>query len=531
MKKVLFFLIFILVTAIIFSEPLFMPRNEYLDSLLTFYNEAGYVFPVQSYPLTRNRVIDFAENLLKKELKPNVRSKLEELIKKLNVKTKKFSLEIDWQTSYEHYFRTREITISPVNDYIDEEPLGRLALSLADYDYGGICLEGTLKREYSTYPESNLFAGIEGNPLATENQFISKGYIYFNNEFIQVVFGRAPVHWGDPRFSTLLPSETLPFLDQIKFDFTIDDFKLEFYAATLENREAADDLDLSLNQTVYTDNAVYFGKNTIWSMMHRLAYSFDTFRISLAEHIFVSRSDNQIYIGDFLPLTVWHNANVGFHNLSMIIDMNWAVFPGLDLFIQAGFDDINASDFFGINDTGLPTIDAYILGLNFCKEIFDLPLTVKIEVGTTHYLWGNFYQNNYPFQKAIYRIYLDGENQLIPMTSPYGPGAIWVEANTEINTTFGLSGCLFFNYLNKNTLADLVSTAYERADEVMAEAPRLNQFEAGIELSYKLFGFTEFYLIPAFLYQFESSSSGAISDPFGWFEMTVGGKLSGKENF
>ena len=117
------------------------------------------------------------------------------------------------------------------------------------------------------------------------------------------------------------------------------------------------------------------------------------------------------------------------------------------------------------------------------------------------------------------------------MTSPYGPGAIWAGINGELETDFNLGTSIFFNYLNKNTLADLASTPYERADEVMAAAPCINQFETGVKLNYKLFGFSEVYIIPVVLHRFTGSSTGSLTDQISWYEFTVGGKLSANDFF
>ena len=46
----------------------------------------------------------------------------------------------------------------------------------------------------------------------------------------------------------------------------------------------------------------------------------------------------------------------------MVFDVAWQPLNGLRLAAQAGFDDINAS-FLGVDDTGSPTIDAYVAGL------------------------------------------------------------------------------------------------------------------------------------------------------------------------
>ena len=392
MKKILFIVFLAFLSVSLTAEALFMPDDKNLSELVSLYTEAGYVFPANSFPLSRNRLIHYAEKLLEKDIEETLKNRLNILIEDLTVKNKDFSLELDWQVVYEHYFRTQDVEYDLLNDYLAEEPLGRINIALSDYDFGGLCLEATLRREYGQYPDSNLSSSVQGNPFGTENQFVSKGYVWNENENIQLLFGRTAAHWGEPVFSSLLPSDNLPFLDQAKIDLFIGDFMLQFYAATLENREALGDVDLSAVQADTADSLYYvdFEQTMIWSMMHRLVYSLDTVRISLAEHIFVARSGNELNLGDLFPLTVWHNANVGYHNLSMVIDVDWVVVPGFELFFQAGFDDINAQDLFGIADSGLPTIDAYILGLYYTGNIFELPFKVTVEAGQHSLPLGQF---------------------------------------------------------------------------------------------------------------------------------------------
>ena len=94
--------------------------------------------------------------------------------------------------------------------------------------------------------------------------------------------------------------------------------------------------------------------------------------------------------------------------------------------------------------------------------------------------------------RAVYRLRLDDGNQGIPLTSPYGPGALWLRAGLELpDLGPGMSleaGALF---LSKNTAADLLNTVYEASDAIK-NAPRTSYFElsASAKYSWKSFAFT-----------------------------------------
>ena len=456
MKKTICFFIMItfLFSQKLFSEALFTPDQNEVKELTTLYTKAGRTLPANAFPVRRGVLIEWAEALYETDLSKQLSIELSAYIDKIVVLDSTSTAELDWSTGYEYYFKSEYIPLDETADYLAEMPLGIIGGSFVDYEYGGACLELLLKREYSENPDSNFFISEPNNPLALENQIVSKGYVFFSNDFLQVVIGRLPLHYGDPRFNSLMANKNLPFLDQVRMDMNISNFSLEYYAATLENRRCADDLDLS--GTDYS-----FSENSIWTMMHRLAYSFNSVRISLSEQSFISRINNQFYLGDFIPLTVWHNTWLSNINISMFVDINWTIFSGMEIYFQWGFDDINASEVFGIGDSSIPTIDSFILGLSYADDINKLPYELKLEIGKTHYLWGSFDASN-PLEEAIYRVYLDSGNRLIPFSSPYGPGAFWIELDSGIETSFGLSGGLVFKYLNINTLADIVTTSYEK---------------------------------------------------------------------
>ncbi len=500
-----------------------MPDNKEVRLIDIYYTKAGLTLPENSYPVNRNTLIKWAEDLSRnKNLSSALQVQLDEFINKLSIQGGSETGEIDWSAGYEQYLRTEDHSENVAQDYLSELPLSVFGGSFVNYEYGGVCLELILKREYSAYPENNFFISKPGNPVALENQIVSKGYAFYSNDFLEMIIGRIPSHYGDPNFNSLMANKNLPFLDQVKLEMNIAGFRLEYYLASLENRRAAEDIDLSGTRFIW-------GENSIWTTMHRLVYSFDTFTMSLAEQSFLSRVNNQLYIGDITPISVLHNTWLSNINISIFTDFTWAVIPGLELYYQLGIDDINASDVFGISDSDIPTIDAHIFGIYHAGDIAGHPYSVKLEIGSTHYLWGSIDESD-PLEEAIYRVYLDDGNILIPFSSPYGPGAIWAELDSEISTEFGLSGGLFFNYLNKNTLADLVTTPYARNDEVMADAPRTNRFEFGANINYNLFDLIDLYAKPAVLFSY-TDDNGSASERLSWFECTIGGKISGNEVF
>ena len=80
--------------------------------------------------------------------------------------------------------------------------------------------------------------------------------------------------------------------------------------------------------------------------------------------IFV-RPNNAFALADFFPVSSWHAAQNRPFNLSLVFDLEAALFPGFRVMAQFGFDDVNAADLFGVGDAPIPTIPAAIAGFEF----------------------------------------------------------------------------------------------------------------------------------------------------------------------
>ncbi|MDZ7793192.1 MAG: hypothetical protein U5P10_05705 [Spirochaetia bacterium] len=209
--------------------------------------------------------------------------------------------------------------------------------------------------------------------------------------------------------------------------------------------------------------------------------------------------------------------------MSLVAEMEYALLPGLVLFGQAGYDDINAADISGVGDTDIPTIYAYIFGGNYEKMLSRDVLRLILEGGVTHYLWGNFHEfdpdkGNY-LSRAIYRYLRDEETVLLPLTSPYGPGSRWVKGSGEY--AWGNTGFLTrlnFELVSHNSAADLVRTSYE-ASETVSEAERELWGRLGLHLQFA----DDFNA--AHMYSVYIEPAYSLRNGGGWMELTLGGKL------
>ena len=495
MKKAAWLAILLVFGSHITAQSIFGPGDPQVRSLAELFSLSGRVFPTSAFPVSREELADFAVRLLgaAPELSDSIESYLEELDYREGVPRGSITPGVE----VKKYWYTEGAQGDFYRDFLEMPEFLSLEFDGEQNGSGGIYLKAGWKREYEPLPNANTFQDKgESNPLAGENMTLRQGYVYFTPENLTIVFGRTGLHYGSPLFSTFLPSDRLPFLDAFAWNYSIGRFTLSSYIASLENRKG-------IGETGMAGDTLDFGKNTILSTIHRFEYAWPSARFTVSGHSFIARENNMFYLADFFPVYSWHEGRVGSHNLSLVFDLELSLIPGLGLYLQAGFDEVNATDVTGVGDSGLPTIDAYLIGLAYARDIEDLfRLSATAEWGTTHYLWGNYwredgYYGNY-FQRAIYRVKTDSGIYIIPMTSPYGPGATWIAADIEAATGFGLTGNLRLLYLEKNTQANLVTTEHAPAEEEMAAAPISRELLIGLGAAYRFQDYLELSAEPVY---------------------------------
>ena len=417
--------------------------------------------------------------------------------------------------------------------FVDFPDMLQLALAAGVQGHSGMHISAGIRREYrpDALPASNLYFIDSEKDALIENYMIRTGYLAWRGEHFEARFGRAPAHYGDSRFSTFLPGQNLPWLDTFTYRYHIGPLTMTSYFGTLENRVSDDEAALfgigdggaaggaytfDTDRTIGFDDAgqlvlnpkavlpedsepldMAFSETTILTSMHRFIFSWPKLRLGISAHSLVARERNALVMGDIFPIFSWHNGFVGHHNMHFVGEAAYTPVPGLALYGQAAWDDINASELIGIPDSSLPNIGAYLGGLAWQGSFpfgTDHPaadLSAKLEVGRTHYLWGSYYsyhpEKGGYFERAIYRYKAKEGVYWMPLTSPYGPGVVWVDAQTDVRLPSGLELALGGKYLSINSAADLLALTYERND-ALEDAPRIHSYSlwARAEWTYQL---------------------------------------------
>ncbi len=402
--------------------------------------------------------------------------------------TTEFDLEYQW------FYGTENRLVEPykyksgidlMRSYFKRPPLARLLLEGRTVAGFGAVAEAVVRDQWTgDYFRTDNFpvVGTEGDPLRIENFFFTKAAVFYENPGFSFLFGREKPDYNGTLWTGLLPGTRLPYLDSVRARGKIGRLTIDWMVANIPSIQSWEtqsgtnpDFDVDPNEGVIPAGALYYGwesspfstnpaSTIILEGMNRLSWDLGPVSIGITDHAMMARRQNRFYITDFIPVLSRHQAAVAQTNNSMAADISWTPVQGLILAAQAGFDDINA-DIIGVSDTGSPTIDAYVAGIEYQTITGFGSFGLDLEAGYTHWLWGNYdgseiWPNDVnPFLRFQYRYLTDSGALLLPLTSPYGPGAVWLDASARASIRrWNLDAALCFGYLSKNSEANLIDT-------------------------------------------------------------------------
>ena len=524
------------------AETLFLPGTPEVDGLVAIYQDAGQVFPTTSFPVSKAELAAFADRLDSVQA-PGLSDRLlgyRDTVLRLDDSHDLVS--VSGAASFEYDGRTQDVQFDPglptalqVLDvqrlFLQRLPLGAIKL---DYSRDGgfeLGISARIEREYFFDPfyPTNLWESdpAGGNPVALENQDIMRGFLMYDFHPLQVTLGRDKIHLG-PGPHSLWPSIDLPFLDMLRLRLPIGALTGDLVISTLENRQNGLDVPGDPNSGI---EAPY----VILMALHRYEWAFRTVRVGIGAMCIYARQSNAFNLGDIFPVFSWHQANIGPNNTVLVADASWTPLPGLSLSGQFGLDDVNLGGV-GVGDSGTPTIPAFIFDAGYTLGVGgSLSLQLGLEVGYTHYLWGNFQlgaasdsKGISPLARAIDRYYMDGGNALLPLTSPYGPGATWVELTTRLHGIQWLDASISARYFSRMTdplygePVNLVDTEYAASSGIEG-SPHIDTWSVGAKAAGLPFGFLTLTVEPTLYIQIDNRTTAQTI----WLEVCFGASVHG----
>jgi hypothetical protein len=510
-----------------FAHELFGRSDEAVTVLARLYASACHVFPLTTFPASRRELAEAADALA--EENPALADAVQDYEGRfLSGERGVASVEGTVAADISYRLETESFSFDPAGTpfyrsldavrlfrYADPLLSGGAKLSMGDKAELSVRADIMRRVNDAPYSPSNWISGDAGTPVAIENNFVQEGYLWYDFEPLSLLFGRASAHFG-PMRDSLMVSDRIPYLDQLRLDLPLGPAKLNMLVASLETRAS--------NQEQAEIAAAYSGTDfdlishniveaTSFLAIHRFEWDFPRVRLGIAGQCIVSRANNSYTLGDFFPVFSWHQGDLTPNNMCLLFDADVALFRDARLMAQFGVDDINAGDFgIGIGDDSIPTIPAGILALEYSPEIDGLQTDFYLEGGATHYLWGNFNLSGYTagntdvysyLARSIYRwrLYVDGDSVDMPLSSPYGPGAIWCQLEASTGELLGcLRPTLSVLWLSLNDEANLVTTKYA-ADSSVANASRTNTLAIGLGADFSCFKYFTASVSPILFFQ------------------------------
>jgi hypothetical protein len=381
-------------------------------------------------------------------------------------------VDVSFTTRFEYYVRPPQ-PLSFVDRLEKVDPLGTLEFSFQTGLSLALFVQATLQREYQL-PDgnSNLPSPLPGNPVALENNDVQAGYLLYSPGPFEIVFGRQRFSIGPSPLTSLVVSRSVPYLDALDVALDLGRLRMTMLVSTLENRGSS-------GSDVTPSSPYDFQSTVILHNIHYFEYDFGFIRVGLGAQVLIIRPANAFQIADFFPVFSWHNADIIPNNLTLTLDASAVPVPGLEVYAQFGFDDINVS--FVVADGSIPTITAGLVGAAWRDRWQRSSIEAVLEAGYTHYLWGSF-NDEWQLARALYRLHVDGDNPWIALNSPFGPGTAWLLARSAVTTPWNFDVAATLQFLSRNSAASLLG-AYE-ASQAVANAPRELSLVVGVEVAY-----------------------------------------------
>lgn len=456
---------------------------------------AGALYPLSSWPASANEIIRALGRLAADE--PSFSEEATLLIEELKGRSDGSYASIAFALASRLDGFDRALPSEPAKTYdtrmryIDAPPIARLDLGHADPRGIHADLSVRFRKEWSGdfSQKTNLPSlGAESNPLAIDNHVMERADLRLDRGVLGFAFGRSPVKFGSSGFHSLYPDDGIPYLDRIGLSVRDGALGFDWYVATIQPIRSYDGYDIApADQLEGGDDQ----RPTVLTAK-RIALYRPNFRFGIGQLAVYSRSNAYYTITDFIPLLDLHSSDVKPNNLSFILEFGWVPSPGLELYTTIGLDEISG-DTFGIADSEIPTIWAAVFGAKGMLKLpsFDAILRPSIQLGYAHYLWGNYdaaasSHGDAPsdLAKAVYRYRLDNGSILMPLTSPFGPGAAWIELDASLSAAgFPIRLGLEALILAKHPLADLVATPYAQ-DTALSRFPPFALAALGLDLAY-----------------------------------------------
>lgn len=422
-------------------DRLYGPGEGRVRELARLYRVAGEPFPTASFPLSTAWLYEAALELRTKAAGGGLADALDAYLAGLGYAPREVKTGVDLELRPEGYLETEYLREDITEKLRREDPALRLRIAGGVSDGPLLHTRVEAIRDYNTGHPSNLTPPRDGDPVPYEFNNVYEGYFHWPFEFVSITFGRQKLDLGPAPRSSIALAGNLPYHDALRITMDLGPIRMHHHISSIDNFEAREDVVLPPPDPAPPREVYDFDRSQIFFNTHYFEYRFDAWRLGVGANMVVSRELNNFNLSDFFPVFSWHNANLVPRNMSAFLDATVPLAPGFELYGQASFDDIRTTGV-GIGDEPIPTIPAFTLGSRWSRIGAVLVWDAGVDLGYTHYLWGN-YPREYGLSRAVYRLRTEGGGFALPLTAPYGPGTVFALADVELGGERFSAGLLY----------------------------------------------------------------------------------------
>jgi len=442
-------------------DRLYGPDDRQVVELARLYRLAGEPFPTVSFPVSGPWLHVAAEGL-RARLPGSLARRLAEYERSLGYSPDILDVGVALTSRPQVYLETDGLR-NEIDEILHrEDPLATVELS-GSLDDGPILFTRVEAiRQYDVDYPSNLTPPQDGNPIPYEFNNVYEGYLFVPLDYLSLTFGRQPLALGPASRASIALAE-VPYHDALRLTLDLGPIRMHHHISSVDSKRARADVELPEPSSELYD----YDRNQIFFNTHYFEYRFDSWRIGTGANMVVAREMNNFHLSDFFPVFSWHNANILPRNMSAFVDATVAAGPGLEFYGQASFDDIRTTSF-GIGDEQFPTIPAFTAGSRYSFLASDLAWDFGIDLGYTHYLWGNFPRDE-GLARALFRLRRAAPGYALPLTSPYGPGTVFAIASVDVSAS-RVEARALYELVGRKPGANLFTTEHAESDELATAA-------------------------------------------------------------
>ncbi|MFW5800686.1 MAG: hypothetical protein ACOCVC_01525, partial [Spirochaeta sp.] len=350
----------------------------------------------------------------------------------------------------------------------------------------GIQLSVAAERSYRSGQEiSNLPIPEDQNRILLNPNILRRAVLYLPYRNGELLAGRFSSHIG-PGQNSLSFNSALPFIDGARSDIQAGNFGFTSLIGMIPSHESGAG---DASSEWFPEDSMYgFGRTDIYYVVHYAQLSGERIRVGFGGQNMIAAVDNSIQSSVLLPVSGWMTESDSV-NTQLITDISLAPHPWLEIYLQGGLQR-PVGGWLDIPDTG-----AVLAGIRFLSSTEQANTKAHVEGGWTSSDWGSFPESR-ALSRFVHRFEMGSGVELMPISSPFGPGVIWGGGAVDLELRNGFVMGFYLDIIGRQQEIDLFAGSFPASP-----GSRLLEAYFGANLGLNWEEILEFQLLPGVLFQ------------------------------